>query len=215
MSSTRFQLDLIGILLVAMLAWFAWSAAHPLTWYSLFPLLCFGYAGYRIVFELTFNRKNVPSLATGYKGRRKIAEILRRDADQRGKEVYTVVDLGSGRGELARRIAKNIPNAKVIGIELARIPFLQASFIQKWLGPKNVSYLCCDFWPYDCSNVDAVVFYLTPRLAEQVGEKLRRELKPRSIIISHTFPLSGSWSPVEVLTYRSPFKETIYVYRQE
>ena len=213
--SNQMQLNIIGIILLALLGASAWVVARPLTWLSVLPLLFLGYAAFRVVFELTLNRANVPTLATGFVGRRKIANILKHEASLQGKDAYTIIDLGSGRGELTRVIAKKIPNAKVIGIEMARFPYMQASYIQRWLGPKNLSYQCCDFWSFHCSKIDAVVFYLTPSIAQRVGEKLHRELKPGSIVISHTFPLLGAWMPVEVLKFRSPFKETIYVYRKK
>jgi SAM-dependent methyltransferase len=167
-----------------------------------------------VVYELTLNRKNVPTLATSYVGRGKIAEILKQEAAKRGGKPYTIIDLGSGRGELTRRIACAIPEAQVIGIEMARIPYLQSAFVQRWLGPKNLSYQCLDFWPYDCADVDAVVFYLSGTFARRVGEKLYKEMKPGSVVISHTFPLIGEWTLVEEVHFRSPFKEQIFVYRK-
>ena len=207
------QLNLISIVLLIILGISAWHVARPLTWASLIPLGLMGYVAFRIVFELTINRKNVPTLATGYAGRGKMTEILKREADQR-QGIYTIIDLGSGRGELTRHIACSIPTAKVIGIEQARIPFWQSVFMQRCFGPANLSYQKLDFFPYDCSQVDAVVFYLSGNFAQRVGEKLHKELKTGSLIISHTFPLLGAWEPTEVLHFRSPFKETIYVYRK-
>ncbi|MFA4993700.1 MAG: class I SAM-dependent methyltransferase [Bdellovibrionales bacterium] len=213
--SNQMKLNIIGVLLLALLGVSAWAASQHLSGYSLFPLLCIGYAAFRVIFELTYNRANVPTLATGFVGRRKIAAVLQREVSMRGKSPFTIIDLGSGRGELTRYIANSIPVAQVTGIEIARIPCMQAAFVQRWLGPKNLSYQCCDFWPFDCSKIDAVVFYLTPTYAQRVGEKLHREMKSGSIVISHTFPLLGAWIPDKVLTFRSPFKEVVYVYRKE
>ncbi|MDR3424433.1 MAG: class I SAM-dependent methyltransferase [Alphaproteobacteria bacterium] len=213
-SSGHVQLDIIGVGLLVILGLSAWHIARGFTWYSVLPLIFIFYAAFRIVFELTINRANVPTLATGFAGRGKIADILKREASLRMDRGYTVIDLGSGRGELTRHIAKTIPTARVIGIELARIPYLQSSWMQRWLGPKNLSYQRCDFWPYDCSEIDAVVFYLSRPFAERAGEKLYRELKPGGTVISHTFPLLAPWEPVEVVQFRTPFKEVIYVYRK-
>jgi SAM-dependent methyltransferase len=214
LSSGPVQLNIIGVLLLVLLVASAWNVLRPPTLGSIIPLLCIGYAAFCIIFELTFNRANVPTLATGFIGRRKITKILRDEAARHPGKTYTIIDLGSGRGELTRRIAKGIPNATVIGLERTRFPCWQASLVQRWLGPKNLSYRCCDFWPYDCASVDAVVFYLTPTMAQRVGEKLYRELKPGSVVISHTFPLLGAWMPVDIVRYRSPFKETLYIYKK-
>ena len=208
------QLDILSVALLVLLGVSAWHVARPLTGASVVPLALIGYVMLRIVFELTLNRKNVPTLATGFAGRGKMTEILRQEVAQHQGAPYTIIDLGSGRGELTRHIARALPQAQVIGIEQARIPFWQSRMMQRWFGPANLSYQGVDFFPFDCSKVDAVVFYLSGVFAQRVGEKLHRELKAGSLVISHTFPLLGAWTPTEVLHFRSPFKETIYVYRK-
>jgi len=212
-SSGQAQLNIIGLLLILVLGFSAWQAAQPLNLWSVLPLGLIGYAAFRVVWELTFNRKNVPTLATSHAGRGKMTDMLKREAGQFG-DGYTVIDLGSGRGELTRHIARAIPSARVIGIEMSRIPFWQSVWLQRWFGPSNLSYQCLDFWPYDCSKINAVVFYLSMPVAQRVGAKLFQELRPGSLVISHTFPLLDNWVPVETITFRTPFKETIYVYRK-
>jgi len=214
LASGQTQLNIIGAALLTLLGLSAWNVARPFSIWSIVPLILIGYAMFRVMHELTFNRKNVPTLATGYIGRRKIAHLLKKEALARGKGSYKIIDLGSGRGELARRIACTIPEATVLGIEKARFPVWQSSLIQRLLGPNNLSYAGIDFWPFDCADIDAVVFYLTPTLAQKVGEKLKKELKPGSLIISHTFPLGGDWTPLETLKFRSPFQEVLHVYRK-
>jgi len=212
--SSRSRLIIVCGFALAWLGFFAWHIAWPLTWVSIPVLASYGYVVFRLLFELTFNRAHIPTLATCLVARRKIASILRHEAELRSRETYNVVDLGAGRGELARCIAKQVPCSKVIGIELARFPFMQAAFVQRWFGPKNLSYERRDFWHYDCSQVDAVVLFLTPMNAQRMGEKLQREMKAGGMVVSHTYPLLGLWCPEDVLNFRSPFKETVYVYRK-
>jgi len=212
--SGQMQLNLIGAGLVVLLGLSAWVVSRHFTLSSVIPLGLIGYAMFRVVYELTFNRKNVPTLATGIAARGKITQILQLETEKRGDKPYTIIDLGSGRGELTRFIARAIPHATVIGIEMAKIPFWQSVMLQRWFGPKNLSYQCLDFFPYDCSHVDAVVFYLSGPFARRVGEKLWNELQPGALVISHTFALEAPWQPAEVLNFRSPFKEVIYVYRK-
>jgi SAM-dependent methyltransferase len=213
--SGKGQLNLIGIGLLVLLALSAWDVTHPLSIYSLLPLILIGYAAFRIIFELTYNRANVPTLATSYAGRGKIAQIIKDAAEARPDKAFNVIDLGSGRGELAQRIARAIPKGQVLGIELNRIPYLQACFMQRLLRVRNLAFKQIDFWGYDCSNADGVVMFLNQRLATKAGEKLHKELKPGSIIISHTFPLLGTWTPTDTVEFRTPFKEVIYVYRKD
>lgn len=213
--SSQGQLNAVGILLLVLLALIAWDILLSHRPYAAIPLGCLVYVAFNIIFELTFNRANVPTLATGFAGRGRIAALLKHEAARRKNQGYTIIDMGSGRGELTRRIAAAIPEARVIGVEKARLAYKQAVIVQRLLRLKNVSYQCSDFWSCDCSGADAVVFYLMPTLMPKMGEKLYRELKPGSMIISHVFPLLGVWTPIETIHIRTPFKETIYVYRKD
>ncbi len=191
-----------------------WDLVYPFTLRSIPVLVVFGYAVFRIVFELTFNRKGIPTMATTMLARHKMAAILKTEAERTGRSPYRIYDLGSGRGELARRIAKTVPSAIVCGLEIAPIPLWQSQMIQRLFGPANLSFRREDIWTFDARDADAIVLYLGPLTTQRMGEKLRAELKPGSLIITSTFPLDPSWEPVEVNRFSSPFKEVFYVYRQ-
>ena len=49
-------------------------------------------------------------------------EVVARGATEQTKP-FVIYDLGSGSGTLARRIAKEIPQSRVVGIELSFIPY--------------------------------------------------------------------------------------------
>ena len=214
LSSGKIQLDILSLFLLVLLILSALNIARTYSWYSIFPLVAIGYAIFRVVFEQTWNRHNVPTLATGFIGRRKMAEVLRQMGVTSSSRPYTIIDLGSGRGELSRFLARHIPGSHIIGIEIARWPHTQAVFMQRWFGPSNITYECGDFETYSCGQIDAVVMYLSGKVTRHVGEKLQRELRPGSIVIAHTFELGGTWVPTKVINFRTPFKEIIYVYRK-
>jgi len=187
----------------------------PFSWLSVPIFLCLAYAVFRLTLELTVNRKqHSPTIATCFVARQKIAKLLYKETSQSNQRPYTIVDLGSGRGELARCIAKKIPESRVTGIEMAYFPYMQASFIQRVLGPKNLTFERRDFWNFDCSAINAVVLYLGPITAQKMGEKLYRELKRDSMVISYTYPLLGDWKPLDVQNFYSPFREVFYVYKR-
>lgn len=213
--SNQTWVQIIYVLLLGWLSFFAWVVAWPFKWAYAPIFLVLAYTAYRFIFEVTLNRGNVPTIATCFLARQKITEIVKREAALSNKETFTIVDMGSGRGELTRRIAKHIPNATVTGIEMARAPYLQSSFMQHVFGPKNLSYKRSDFWLFDCSHVDAIVLYLGPLTAERMGNKLHQELATGSMVISHTYPLLGEWTPIDVLEFRAPFKEIFYVYKKK
>jgi SAM-dependent methyltransferase len=157
----------------------------------------------------------VPTFPTMPTIGRKMIELLRADSAAKSAQNYTIVDLGSGSGQLTRRVALAMPEAQVIGIELSYIPWLRSVARQKLFGPKNLTYQRIDFWPYDCAGIDAVLTYLPGKVMERLGQKLRAELKPGALIIANTFALGGNWTPYETLSLRAPFKTPMYLYRQE
>ncbi|MBI3418898.1 MAG: hypothetical protein HY053_02025 [Proteobacteria bacterium] len=199
-------LDLTGILLAAYLVYVTWSFMGPLDLLHVILAGIFIFSALKIVYELTVNRINVPTLASGFFERRKMVEIVQRHAPR------TLIDLGSGRGELTRHIARALPQAQVMGIENRLFPYLQAKVYQRLFGPKNLEYRQDDFFSYDCSAADAVVLYLNTKVAERAGEKLRRELKPGTLVVSNRFALGGDWAPAEIL--QMLFKAKLFVYYQ-
>ncbi len=208
------QLTVICLLILAGAAHALWTLLQSLTWFSVFPLILWTYIFLRVAYEITLNRANAPTIATAFLGRRKIAEMLKEEAARRGNGPCTIVDLGSGRGELSRTLAKEIPTATVIGIESAYLPYAEAALIQRLFGPENLRYIRRSFFTYDCSTVDMVFIFLNQTTTAQVEDKLHKEVKQGTLVVSNTFPLSDKWTQVRILKYRSPFEEKIYLYRK-
>ena len=207
-------LSLIGLL-------FAWLGVHTglklLRQPTFDDAILFGvcvFISLRIGYELTLHRASAPVIASSYPARRRMARILKQDADARKVTPYTVVDLGSGCGELVRFIARAIPQANVVGIENAFWPYALAKTVARLLRIGNADFRRMDLFDYDCSHADAVVIYLNYTVTPEVGEKLRKEMKPGALIISNEFELRGGWQAVETITFHTPFKGTLFVYRQ-
>ncbi len=163
-----------------------------------------------------YERKTgVPTFPTLPAMRRRMLELLTEDMGARaGQRPYRILDLGSGSGQLSWRIARALPEAEVTGLELSYIPWLRSILRQGLRGPKNLTYLRADFWPYDVTGMDAVITYLPGRIMERVGQKLRAELKPDTLILSNAFPLRAGWQPLQTLEVRTPFTMKLFVYRQ-
>jgi SAM-dependent methyltransferase len=159
-------------------------------------------------------KTGVPTFPTMPPMRNKMIEILSEDARASASRPYTIVDLGSGSGQLSRAIALALPEAHVIGIELSPIPWLRSVLRQKLLGPANLEYKRVDFWTYDVSHTDALVNYLMESLMERVSEKLRRELKPGALVVASKFKLRGSWRPFASYDIGLPLPMTVRLYRQ-
>lgn len=202
------------VMLAAYGAFAAWLLSRPMTPSEILALVVLTYFMGRIFYEFTFNRGRVPTMATGFVERMVIARRIAADAAARGKPDMCVIDLGSGKGQLTRHIARRLPRARVIGLESLWLPYQQAEAVRRFLGVNNVEYVKADFFTYDCSGADAVTMYLSISLAPQVGAKLWRELKPGSLVISKEFRLGAEWPAPEVVMVHAPFKGTLYIYRR-
>jgi len=209
-------IDIVSLVVVIYLCFVSVRLTQHLNAATILLLVFFSYVILRLGYELIFRRMKVPTYATGFYERRKIAELLRTDA--RGRDNYNIIDLGSGRGELTRTIARALPQAQVAGVEISPLPYAISVFMAYFFGLKNIHYQHGDLMVVDCSAIDAVVMYLSDELTQKAGIKLRRELKPGAIVIANDFPLQkgnlGDWQPENVLRFHTPFEAVIYVYRQ-
>jgi hypothetical protein len=181
---------------------------------SMVGLMAIAWGVLRIGYELTLNHGKVPTFSTGFADRRTVSAILAEDAGAAPAKPYVIVDLGSGAGAIAAHIARSIPKSHVIGIEGGWLPFLQSMFMKQMFGPGNLEHRHGDFMLYDCSHANAVYMYLNGRMTKAVGEKLARELKPGTLVVTHTFGLLGEWVPIKVVTSQAAFPTAFNVYRK-
>lgn len=160
-------------------------------------------------------RTGVPTFPSMPVAREKIIALLQADmAVRRTQGRYKIYDLGSGSGQLSWHIARALPDADVVGIELSFLPWLRATLWQKLTRQKNLRYLRVDFWSMPVGDADAVLTYLMEAIMPRVAAKLRAELRPRTLVISNKFALPG-WQPEQTLPLQSAFSKRLLVYRQE
>ncbi len=157
-------------------------------------------------------RTGVPTVASFRPARKKIIEILQKHFGSADTSP-TIIDLGSGNGQLTRQIALTLPKANVIGIEISFMPWLISKLRQLFFGPRNLHYQRVDFWSYDCGKVDAVVLFLTDNVLDRISQKLAKELKTGALVVSNECPLTGDWQPIETVD-TGLFKCQIFVYQQ-
>ncbi len=65
-----------------------------------------------------------------------------------------------------------------------------------------------DFLKSDLSGYEVIFCYLFPDVLRELAEKIRREARPGTLIVSVNFPLPG-WRPYKVIHQGNP----IYFYR--
>lgn len=106
---------------------------------------------------------------------------------QKGQTIY---DVGSGDGRVLFESAKH--GAKTYGIEIN--PYLVwytriLAFFGHYRG--NVTVVWRNLWNTDISRADVVFVYLIPWKMDVLAEKLKKELKPGSLVISNSFIFPG------------------------
>ena len=186
-----------------------WFVDNVLRWIFLALLLLDGY-------YLLFN-KGIPNIRTAPAIRKKIIQVLvEQAASHKGPEPFTVVDMGSGNGLFTREIARALPDAQVIGLEISKTALLWSMRLKKFWRLSNVEYIDKDFFSYHLGHADAVVMYLTIYQMESIGKKLHTELKSGAIVTSNRFRLGDGWAPVKSVDVRTlyPHQKTFHLYQK-
>lgn len=118
----------------------------------------------------------------------------------------TIMDIGSGDGRVLFESAKH--GAYAIGIELN--PYLvHYSRIRAFLGQYKgtVRVLWGNLWKTNLSQADVVFVYLIPWKMDTLAAKLKKELKPGSLVVSNSFIFPG-WKVLR----KDPLRH-IYVFK--
>jgi trans-aconitate methyltransferase len=120
-----------------------------------------------------------------------LSGVIRREKLENG----TFYDLGSCRGSFAKKVAKAFPTLNVHGIDNSRIRTVCARVRGIFL--KNLIFTKGDIFGADVFLADIVYLYLPQELMPALQEKLQKELKPGTVVISASvsFP---SWQPSQV-----------------
>lgn len=129
------------------------------------------------------------------------------------KPSMTIYDLGSGDGRLLFLAARE--GATAIGLEIN--PFLVLfTWFKKMLSkrPKTginpadrITVHWKNFWNANLSDADIVFVYLLPWRMEKLAAKLKKELKPGSLIVSNSF-IFPNWKII-----RQDKAHHVYVFR--
>lgn len=174
----------------------------PETLYVLLFLFLFTLIGVSLYYD---HRLKIPPAPTLPWVRKRILQALKTHLKKPDAQIF---ELGSGWGGLSIMIARTFPQAKIQGFELSPFPF----WFSKLCAHKNVRFTRGDIFDQDLRGADAVVYYLSPVVADRLSAKFREELKPGTIIISNAFELPG-FKSVEILETNIGVKIRIYVYK--
>lgn len=94
-----------------------------------------------------------------------------------------LMDLGSGDGRILGWASPSV--AQAIGIEINPILYWWSRF--KWRHRANVKIIREDLWKTDLSRVDVLTLYFIPPKMSQLAQKIKKEMKPGSRVMSYAF----------------------------
>jgi hypothetical protein len=117
-----------------------------------------------------------------------------------------VIDLGSGDGRLVTTAVAKYKARGGQGFEIdpKLVQEANANAAKAGVGDR-VKFVERDLFTADVGEATVVTLYLMPGMLGRVEDKLARELKPGTRVISHDYPLP-SWQPVDVVKFETEEK---------
>jgi SAM-dependent methyltransferase len=179
-----------------------------LKWICLFVLLWNAY--------FIFFNKGIPNLGSAKAIRQKVVQEFINRLKSNDNMAPIIYDIGCGYGYVTRDLARAMPHAKIIGIEVNKISYWRAILTSKILGIKNTHYINKNFHDVDLSHADGLYMFLLGRLMLQIRTKIEKDLKKGTIVISNKFQINGDWQPIKKIdvTTIAPSQKTIYIYER-
>lgn len=159
-------------------------------------------------------RTKIPLIPTQAAARDIILSLIYDELKTRPGQKVKIYDLGAGLGGLCLAIARKFPEAEVVGLEMGWPMWLVASLRQKLTSRANARFQQGNFWNYDVSDGDIIVFYLGAVVMQKMGDKLAREAKKNCLIISNTFPMPKDWPLLQHIPIAARLSKEIFVYRK-
>ncbi|MFA6533622.1 MAG: hypothetical protein WCT37_00450 [Patescibacteria group bacterium] len=121
-------------------------------------------------------------------------------------------DLGCGDGRAVVLAAKKY-RVKAVGLEISLPLYLICEWRRLFNLNQSLTFKLKNIFKEDLSGADVVYFFGLPLnlRTNQLGDKLKQELKPGSRVVSYAFSLPG-WTPTKVIRL-APSAKAIYLYK--
>ena len=104
------------------------------------------------------------------------------------KPKQLMVELGSGDGRVLRTAVKNF-GVYGIGIDVNPVLNWWATLLSKKQKLANIKFISKNIFDYDLSKADVVYLFLMPELINKLENKFNREIRPKTLMISHGFEI--------------------------
>ena len=106
------------------------------------------------------------------------------------KEGTRFIDLGAGLGGPLAYLAKHRPGAALLGVEASPLVWLVGR-LRTLRHRKNCAFCLGSIWKTDLREADVAYAFLSPAPMPELWAKARREMRPGSLLISHSFEAPG------------------------
>lgn len=132
-----------------------------------------------------------------------IDKALREAGVSKNTKFY---ELGTGTGKVSRKAL--MMGAAITGYELSPLAYLW-SFIALASTGKPFELKFGNFFKADLRDADVVYIFLVPETMKRTANKLRKEIRSGSRVISYAFPIEG-WTPSKIIS--GDKEANIYIY---
>jgi hypothetical protein len=122
----------------------------------------------------------------------------------------SAVELGSGWGGLACRVALERPGLTVTAYELSPLPWCWAVLRSRAMGARRPRFVRRDLFEADLSEMSWVFCYLHGDAMKRLSVRLE-QFSPGTVVVTNTFRLPG-WEPESVVTLSDLYSTRIYRY---
>lgn len=150
-----------------------------------------------------------PTPASAPVRRALIKEILQWDKGA----PCTVVEAGSGWGNLAVLVSQYQSKWSITGIENSWIPLSFSRLLAKVKASDHVQFIYGDLYKYNYREADIVICYLFPGAMKKLDLIFTEQLRPGTTIISICFALPD-WQPEKVIVCKDMYRTKIYIYEK-
>ena len=121
------------------------------------------------------------------------------------------IDLGAGVGSVVRRIARQRPDVRLVGVENAPATWLIGYLCTRT--HSNCDWRWGDLWRTDLAPFDVAYAFLSPAPMAKLWRKIEREMKPGSVFVSNSFPIPGR-DPDSVVDLDDARRTRLYCYQR-
>lgn len=128
-----------------------------------------------------------------------IKKVLTLAGVKKGKKFY---ELGSGDGRVVIEAAKL--GAQAVGVEQSILRVWYSKYKAKKLNLKNTQFFHGNVFSKNYSDGNVVFIYLLPKGVNKLEEKLKKELKKGSVVITQTYHFKN-WKPFKKLDLSKEF----------